>query len=137
MITVLRLCPTLPTVRHLPKNQHHPAPNLRSLQAVTNGPLIAFNRDVSDVTLKIEKIVRKRRTTVRLIGRVRAEDLPEVARQLEASGPRVVVQLDEVTLVDVDAVRFLNRCEREGVRLVNCSPYIREWMIRERNPSQE
>jgi hypothetical protein len=39
--------------------------------------------------------------------------------------------------VDVDAVRFLNRCEREGVRLVNCSPYIREWMIRERNPSQE
>jgi hypothetical protein len=74
------------------------------------------------VTLKIEKIVRKRRTTVRLIGRVQAEDLPEVARQLEASGPWVVLQLDEVTLVDVDAVRFLNRCETEGVRLVNCSP---------------
>jgi hypothetical protein len=107
------------------------------LQAVTNGPLIAFNRDVSDVTLKIEKIVRKRRTTVRLIGRVRAEDLPEVARQLEASGPRVVVQLDEVTLVDVDAVRFLNRCETEGVWLVKCPPYIREWMSRERNRSQE
>jgi hypothetical protein len=88
------------------------------------------------VTLKIEKIVRKRRTTVRLIGRVQAEDLPEVARQLEASGPWVVLQLDEVTLVDVDAVRFLNRCETEGVRLVNCSPYIREWMSRELNRSQ-
>jgi hypothetical protein len=89
------------------------------------------------VTLKIDKIVCKGRTTVRLIGRVQAEDLPEVARQLEASGPRVVLQLDEVTLVDVHVVRFLNRCEREGMRLVNCSPYIREWMSRERNPSKE
>ena len=30
--------------------------------------------------------------------------------------PRAVLQLDEVTLVDVDVVRFLNRCETEGVR---------------------
>ncbi len=43
-----------------------------------------------------------RGTTIRLIGRVRAEDLVEVARQLEASGPGAVLQLDEVTLVDVD-----------------------------------
>jgi hypothetical protein len=90
----------------------------------------------SDVTLKIEKTVDRRRTTVRLIGRVRAEDLLEVARQLEASGPGAVLQLDEVTLVDLDVVRFLNRCETEGVRLVNCSPYIREWMSREQNRSR-
>jgi hypothetical protein len=88
------------------------------------------------VTLKIEKTIDRRRATVRLIGRVRAEDLPEVARQLERSDPGVVLQLDEVTLVDVDVVRFLNRCETEGVRLVNCSPYIREWMSREQNRSQ-
>jgi hypothetical protein len=80
------------------------------------------------VTLKIEKIVRKRRTTIRLIGRLRADDLVEVARQLEGSA---VLDLDEVTLVDVDVIRFLNRCETEGVRLVNRSPYIREWMNRE------
>jgi hypothetical protein len=58
-------------------------------------------------------------TTVRLIGRIRAKDLLEVARQLEKSGSGAVLQLDEVTLVDVDVVRFLNRCELEGVRLVN------------------
>jgi hypothetical protein len=86
----------------------------------------------SNVTLKIDR----RHTTVRLIGRVRAEDLVEVARQLETSGPGAVLQLDEVTLVDVDVVRFLNRCELEGIVLVNCSPYIREWMNRERNRSQ-
>ena len=86
----------------------------------------------SDVTLKIDR----RHTTVRLIGRVRAADLVEVARQLETSGPGAVLQLDEVTLVDVDVVRFLNRCELEGIVLVNCSPYIREWMRREQNRSK-
>ena len=101
---------------------------------VTNGPLVALR--CSDVTLKIEKVVDMRGTIVSLIGRVRAEDLPEVARQLEDSGPGAVLQLDEVTLVDVDLVRFLNRCETEGVRLVHCSPYIREWMSREQNRSQ-
>jgi hypothetical protein len=90
---------------------------------VTNGPLVALR--CSDVTLKIEKVVDMRGTIVSLIGRVRAEDLPEVARQLEDSGPGAVLQLDEVTLVDVDVVRFLNRCEAEGVRLADCSPYIR------------
>jgi len=88
------------------------------------------------VTLKIEKTRDMRGTTIRLIGRVRAEDLVEVARQLEASGLGAVLQLDEVTLVDVDVVRFLNRCETEGMRLVDCAPYIREWMRREQNRSQ-
>jgi hypothetical protein len=46
---------------------------------------------------------------------------------------RAVLQLDEVTLVDVDVVRFLNRSELEGIVLVNCPPYIREWMSREQN----
>jgi hypothetical protein len=87
------------------------------------------------VTLKIEKTVDRRGKIVRLIGRVRAEDLPEVARQLEDSGPAAVLQLDEVTLVDVDVVRFLNRREAAGVRLLDCSPYIREWMSREQNRS--
>jgi hypothetical protein len=98
-----------------------------------DGPLVAFSR--YDVTLKIEKTLNWGRTTVKLIGRVRAEDLPEVARQLEASAPGTVLRLDEVTLVDVDVVRFLNSCQAEGVRLVNCAPYIREWMSRERNRS--
>jgi hypothetical protein len=89
------------------------------------------------VTLKIEKTVDSRGTIVRLVGRVRAEDLLEVARQLEGSGPGAVLQLDEVTLVDVDVVRFLNRSETEGVRLVNCPPYVRAWMSREQNRARD
>jgi hypothetical protein len=37
-----------------------------------------------------------------------------------------------VTLVDLGVVPFLIRCENEGVELVQCPPYIREWMSRER-----
>jgi len=33
--------------------------------------------------------------------------------------------------VDVDGVRFLNECESTGISILCCSPYIREWMLRE------
>jgi hypothetical protein len=45
------------------------------------------------------------------------------------------LDLEEVDLVDVEAVRFLNTCQLEGVRMLHCSPYIREWMLRERGNS--
>ncbi len=41
------------------------------------------------------------------------------------------LDLDEVTLVDVDVVRFLGACQAEGTEVLRCSPYIREWMFRE------
>jgi hypothetical protein len=41
--------------------------------------------------------------------------------------------LEEVDLVDIDAVRFLNAFESMGVSILHCSPYIREWMVRERS----
>jgi hypothetical protein len=40
--------------------------------------------------------------------------------------------LDEVDLLDVECVRFLNKCEAEGISMLHCSPYIKEWMLRER-----
>jgi hypothetical protein len=33
--------------------------------------------------------------------------LPELKTQIETSGPGIVLELSEVTLVDVEAVRFL------------------------------
>jgi len=43
-----------------------------------------------------------------------------------------VLDLNGVTLVDVEIVRFLNACEKGGVELLNSWPYIQEWMIREK-----
>jgi len=45
----------------------------------------------------------------------------------------IVLDLEEVTLVDLDVVHFLGEREAEGVELVNCSPYIRNSLFRERN----
>jgi anti-anti-sigma regulatory factor len=84
------------------------------------------------VTLKIETIPGERCTTIKLIGRIRAEHLPELKGQIAASASPIELELTEVSLVDADAVRFLSGCESEGVRLLNCSAYIREWIVRER-----
>jgi len=55
-----------------------------------------------------------------------------VKAELRSGGPRVVLDLDEVDLVDIECIRFLNACESAGVSILHCSPYIREWMVRER-----
>ena len=84
------------------------------------------------MTLKIEKTVGEHGTTIKLMGRIRAEHLGELKAQITASLPRIVLELGEVSLVDADAVRFLGSCESEGIELLNCSAYIREWIVREK-----
>jgi hypothetical protein len=39
----------------------------------------------------------------------------------------VLFDLGEVTLVNVEVIRFLSDCEDEGVVLIHCPPYVREW----------
>jgi hypothetical protein len=85
------------------------------------------------MTLKIEKDSTGPSTTMRLIGRMRREHLEELTAQIKSSGPKVTLDLEEVSLVDVEAVRFLGSCEVEGVTLLNCSPYIRNWIGKERD----
>jgi hypothetical protein len=52
---------------------------------------------------------------------------------MKGQAERIVIDLEEVTLVDLDVVRFLGLCQAEGVELVNCAPYIRHWIFRERD----
>jgi len=68
-------------------------------------------------------------------GRLDAENVEELKTlfKTEANGRHIVLNLEELTLVDRDAVSFLEGCESDGVELRNCSAYIREWIIRERN----
>ncbi|HWY62368.1 MAG TPA: STAS domain-containing protein [Rhizomicrobium sp.] len=83
------------------------------------------------MTLRIQKDYVGSTTTIRLMGRIRSEHLQELKEQLATAGSKVVLDLDEVTLVDVEVVRFLGACEAEGAEVLSCSPYIREWMLRE------
>ena len=84
------------------------------------------------MTLKIEKHWDGHRTTIRLIGRMQAEHLEGLEKQMGESGPAISLDLDEVALVDVESVRFLGDCEAQGGTLLNCSPYIRDWIGKER-----
>jgi hypothetical protein len=83
--------------------------------------------------LKIEKTSSQGRTTIRLIGRFQSAHIEEVKTQLQTNGAQFVLNLQEVTLVDLDVVQFLAHCQTAGVRIVHCPPYIREWIIRERH----
>jgi hypothetical protein len=85
------------------------------------------------MTLRIERIPDKRRTRIRLSGAFRSAHVDQVKTEVERGGSQVALDLEEVDLVDVEGVRFLNACEAEGILVLNCSPYIREWMLRERD----
>jgi division protein CdvB (Snf7/Vps24/ESCRT-III family) len=87
----------------------------------------------ANVTLKIERYSDGAITTIRLIGRMRAEHVMELEQQIAESESTIVLDLEEVKLVDVEAVRFLGSCEVAGVTLLNCAPYIRDWIGKERD----
>jgi hypothetical protein len=85
------------------------------------------------MTLKIKRIVGKRKTHICLSGQLRSEDLDELKSEVGRDGPRVTLDLEELDLVAIEGVRFLNECESAGIAILHCSPYIREWMLQERS----
>src|SRR5258708_24477133 len=79
------------------------------------------------MTLKIERI----RSRIRLSGEFRSEHLDQVKAEIQLCESPPVLDLEELDLVDVEGVRFLNACEAKGISVLHCSPYIREWMLRD------
>jgi anti-anti-sigma regulatory factor len=70
-----------------------------------------------------------------LSGRIEIEDVAELQRllSLEAPSQAIAFDLQDVSLVDRDAVKFLARCETESIKLDNCPAYVREWISAERS----
>jgi len=87
--------------------------------------------EIAATVLKIEKCSSGETTILRLSGRIQSKHLPLLQAQIEDCSQQTILNLDEVTLVDRAAVRFLGLCESKGVELLNCSLYIREWILRE------
>jgi hypothetical protein len=82
--------------------------------------------------LKIERQLDGKITIIWVIGRLRLEDLEELKAQTNDNGERMILDLHEVTLVHADVIRFLSTSVEEGITLVRCPPYVREWIQRER-----
>jgi len=69
-----------------------------------------------------------------LSGQMDGEPIAELETLInsEANERRIVLDLKDVTLVNEDAITFLERCVSNSIPLKNCPPYIREWIKRQR-----
>ena len=85
------------------------------------------------MTLKISQVAGKHGLRICLSGQLRSEHLDQLKSEVERGGPRVTLDLEELDLVDIEGVRFLNACESAGISILHLSPYIREWMLQERS----
>lgn len=85
--------------------------------------------------LRIDKCSDGQATILRLSGRIQSEHLQELREQIESCIQRTALNLEEVTIVDRAAVRFLGLCETNGIELLNCPLYIQEWILREKGRS--
>src|SRR6267143_1853541 len=88
---------------------------------------------VKSMTLRIDRV----QECVRLSGNFRSEHVHQVKAELDRCQSPVALDLEEVGLADVEAVRFLNSCEAAGVSVLNGSAFIRTWMSQERERSEE
>ena len=85
------------------------------------------------MTLKIESAFDGKTATLRLSGRIEEDHLGAIQEQIRWYRPHLAFNLNEATLVDREVVRFLAAQEMEGVELLDCPRYIREWIARERS----
>jgi hypothetical protein len=84
---------------------------------------------------RTETAARGRFTVFTLSGRIEKQAIAELNRLFESQTERrdIVLDLKDVGVIDRDVMRFFVRCEADGVKLENCTPYIREWMEREKD----
>jgi len=70
-------------------------------------------------------------------GRLDAEHIAELETLIGAEGKdrRVILDLKDMTLTGQDGITFLARCEAADIELLNCDPYVREWITRQNNGS--
>ena len=86
------------------------------------------------MTFRIETAARGKCTVFILSGRIEGLATAELRRlfELQTDYHDIVLDLQDVSVIDRDVMGFFISCEADGVKLENCTPYIREWMEREK-----
>jgi len=79
---------------------------------------------------KVRRVEDGDRIVLSLSGRLEGEQLSELEEVLaaETAIQSLILDLQDVRLVDQDAVSFLAHCEAGGASLRNCPAYIRGWI---------
>ena len=85
------------------------------------------------MVLRIERTSNRIGLVLRLSGNLDVGHLDELKAEVSKAEFRTALDLEEVSLVDVETVQFLGACEDRGMILLHCPPYIREWINREKS----
>jgi hypothetical protein len=87
------------------------------------------------MSFRIETEARGRFSVFILSGHLEMQAIAELTKlfALKADRRAIVVDLKDVSLVDRKVMRFFIGCEADGVTLEHCTPYLREWMEREKD----
>jgi anti-anti-sigma regulatory factor len=72
-----------------------------------------------------------------LSGRIDKENIAELEALIaaEKKDRRIVLDLKDMTLTGQDGITLLAQCEAAGISLVNCDPYVREWITGQQSGS--
>jgi hypothetical protein len=84
------------------------------------------------MVMKIEKVSDGTSVLLRLSGRIESQQVQELKAQIDDSELRFALDLEQIRLVDLDAVHFLAVCEARGIELRHCPPFVREWILSEK-----
>jgi hypothetical protein len=102
---------------------------------VTSGKPIATSLELRHaMTCKIDRVLTAGGSVVfRVSGRIDDayfEVLQELIENEKTPKGRLALDLKEVTVVSLEAVRALTVAENNGIELRNCPAYLREWISR-------
>lgn len=85
-----------------------------------------------DLAHRIDRLVGTENCVIfRVSGWIRGNALDTLRQVLSQERGKLAIDLQEVILVDREAVMFLADSEIHGIELRNCPAYVREWIDRE------
>jgi hypothetical protein len=85
------------------------------------------------MSCRIDRVVSAESQVVLFVsGRITGEHVDVLRGVLEQESGGFAIDLENVLIVDREAVNLLALCEANGTELRNCPPYIRQWVTRDR-----
>jgi len=88
--------------------------------------------EVERIVLKIERTRSDSKHIFKLTGRIGSDDVQTLKVSMEQAELPCALDLAQVDLLNLDAVRFLATLEMRGIELRNGRPHVRAWIDVER-----
>ena len=85
------------------------------------------------MSCKIERLAMQGIVVFRVSGHFQSEHVNTVQELIVRERGQLGFDLEELTLVDREAVSYLALCELQGVELKNCPPFLRDWVTNEKS----